>query len=1065
VRVTAGGAGRWAIGLLVAVGPLATAGASAAAPPAAPGWSISSISEPTSFSPGDTARCQEFPLGTPPGSSPCDSFRVVVRNVGAQATDSSPVVISDALPPGLTLEGIAGEEQQAGAASTPLTCISLPVQCTYEAPVPAGGALYVTINVAVEAGAPGPVTNSASVAGGGAPPASTSAPTTPPTTLDGSPAPFGITNFDLRVDGPDGTPDTQAADHPYAVTTTFDLTSATRKVSATGNYKHLPVQQLKDLTVDLPVGLVGDPQAAPRCALSSLLVRQAEVPACPTASQLGTVTFEGEGSFRSSGVTGLQTSSLYNMIPEKGHPAEFGFAYLGQAIYMYASVVPEAGGYALQISLPGLDGVNINGVSLTFFGDPATQDASGNPPVAFFTNPANCAAGPLTASLEANSWEDSGRIVRAEASVYPQLTGCNMLQFAPAIEVTPEGTQADEPAGYGLNVHIPQAPSFAPELATPELKAMVLTLPAGVSVSPASADGLAGCGDPQFALSSGEPATCPSASQVGSVQIETPLLADPLEGQVYLGTPNCGPCTGADAEDGQMLRLLIQAEGSGMVIKLRGTVSADPTTGQLQVTLDDVPQIPFTDLRLRLKGGPRALLANPEACGAYTAVSDLDPWSAPGLTPAGLELAGTPMATASSSFAIDWDGSRGACPAEEPFTPTFTAGVTATSAGGFSPFTMTLTRGDRQQQLSGLSATLPPGLLAQLSQVSRCPEPEASSGACPASSRIGATTVGAGAGSHPLYLSGPYRGAPFGLSIAVPVQAGPLNLGTIVIRAAIAVSAIDAHLTITTDPLPQIAAGVPLRLQTLSVILDRAAFTFNPTNCAQQRLAATITSAQGTSVGLASPFAVANCDKLPFKPRLTALTHKRISSARGAGLHVVITSGAGQANLRSVAITLPSQLPARLATVQKACRAQSFDQSPATCPSGSLVGTATVATPFLSGALSGPVYLVSHGGKAFPNLVLILRDEGVSLRLSGLIRVSKHQVVSAAFNSIPDVPIRRFDLVLPEGPHSALAAGGRLCTKALTTPVTMTAQNGARITQTTTIAVAGCPKRAQPAKH
>ncbi len=112
---------------------------------------------------------------------------------------------------------------------------------------------------------------------------------------------------------------------------------------------------------------------------------------------------------------------------------------------------------------------------------------------------------------------------------------------------------------------------------------------------------------------------------------------------------------------------------------------------------------------------------------------------------------------------------------------------------------------------------------------------------------------------------------------------------------------------------------------------------------------------------------------------------------------------------------------------------------------------------------------MSHGGAAFPDLVVILQGEGVTLDLVGSIDI-KHGVTSSAFASVPDAPISSFELRLPEGPHSGLAAvlpakaKGSLCGTSLTMPTTLTGQNGARVKQTTKIAVTGCPKARKKAK-
>jgi hypothetical protein len=375
--------------------------------------------------------------------------------------------------------------------------------------------------------------------------------------------------------------------------------------------------------------------------------------------------------------------------------------------------------------------------------------------------------------------------------------------------------------------------------------------------------------------------------------------------------------------------------------------------------------------------------------------------------------------------------------------------------------------------------TTPPGLLGILRGVERCPEPQASQGACDAGSLIGHATAGVGAGSHPFYtggqvfLTGPYKGAPFGLSIVVPAVAGPFNLGTIVVRAAISIDPHTAQITVTSDPLPRIIDGIPLQVKTVNVSIDRQNFLFNPTDCEPLSLGGILSSTQGASANVSSRFQAANCAALPFKPVFSVSTQAATSKKLGASLLVKGAFPAGEAGIHSVAVTLPVQLPARLTTIQQACTETAFNQNPASCPVGSNIGTATASTPILANPVMGPVYLVSHGGAAFPDVVAILQGEGVTVDLTGSISI-KHNITSSTFASVPDAPITSFQITLPEGPHSGLAAvvpakdKGSLCGQSLAMPFTITGQNGAVVKENNKIAVTGClkaKKKAKAARH
>jgi hypothetical protein len=368
---------------------------------------------------------------------------------------------------------------------------------------------------------------------------------------------------------------------------------------------------------------------------------------------------------------------------------------------------------------------------------------------------------------------------------------------------------------------------------------------------------------------------------------------------------------------------------------------------------------------------------------------------------------------------------------------------------------------------------MPVGLLGMISKVPLCEETAANQGTCEEKSNIGTVHVAAGSGSHPLwvtgkvYLTGPYNGAPFGLSIVVPAVAGPFNLGNVIVRSRIDIDPNTSAVTITSDPLSQFRDGVPLRIQTLNVTVEReGGFLFNPTHCTGMQVAATVQSAQGASSSLTSPVGLEGCAGLPFKPSFKVSTGAATSKALGASLDVKVTSGAGQANIAGVAVKLPKQLPARLTTIQHACLAATFASNPANCDPSSLVGVVTATTPVLPVKLIGPAYLVSHGGAAFPDLVVVLQGDGVRINLTGNINISKG-ITSSTFASVPDAPIESFELKLPRGPHSALTSNVRaLCGQKLAMPTTITGQNGAQLKQTTKIAVTGCPKakKRAPAK-
>jgi hypothetical protein len=1078
-------------------------GPNAVAAPAGPGWSIRSQAQPTNFSSTSDSACEEGRGG----AQVCDRYALLVTNVGsAEATPGT--TIADTLPLGMRALGIEGLDLAKNDSAPVLACSEVALRCVDASGVPVGDTLLVLIRVSVagliEGAGALSEPNSASVSGGGAPAVATSG----QTAIDPAPAPFGIEDFSVQPFDRGGALETQAGGHPYTLLTSLDFSSENREVLVSLGDKAIyrPPEEVKDVIVDLPPGFVGDPQTTPKCPLYALTKATNET-SCPRESRIGTIVFDASpGVFRASEASEASASSaIYNIVPEPGYPAEFGFTYLGKAVIMYASSVRIGSSYRLRVTAPGITNLATIGVSLLFFGDPAERDGGSSSSAPFLTNPVDCDGRPLSATVEVDTWQHPGVFQTKEAVSYPQVTGCDMLQFQPTLSVAPETTRSDEPSGYTFEVANPQYEgAFTP--GTPELKEATVTLPAGVSVSPAAADGLRACaptgpeginlgsgdtgvagedlGDPEATelgaghggpggnsssyddgLSHTAPGHCPAASTIGTVEISTPLLTSPLEGHVYLAQPGCGgagqaPCGEADAANGTLFGIYVEAAGSGAVIKLAGSTSVNPSTGQITATFKENPQLPFSALKLHFDGGPRAALANPQACGPATTLGDLSAWSSPT----------TPDAVASPSFDVDWDGAGGACPATLPLTPSLLAETTNPSAGAFSPFTLAIARADRQQYLSQLSVTTPPGLLGMLSSVPLCREPQAAQGTCPAASEIGTTTVAAGAGSHPFWIAGrvylteSYKGAPFGLSVVVPAVAGPFNLGVVVVRSAITVDPNTSALTIVTDPLPQIIDGVPLRIQTINVSVNRPDFMFNPTGCHTQQIAVAVAGAQGALAHVSDPFTAANCRALPFSPKLTVSSQARTSKDNGASLLAKVTYKPGQANIKSVAVVLPRQLPARLTTIQKACLAATFEANPAACPAGSLIGIAKATTPVLPVPVSGPMYLVSHGGAAFPDLVLLLQGDGVRVDQTASIYISRSGITSSTFANVPDVPLSSVELSFPEGPHSALTATlpagakGSLCNTALVMPTTITGQNGAQIKQNTKITVTGCPK-------
>jgi hypothetical protein len=1015
-------------------------------------WHVTQESFPTELAPGGTGRLE-----------------LRVTNV-SETPSTGAVTAIVTLPPGVTatqagtVDDIVGDINPSSfwscTGSHVVTCTATPAGGILQddfhgevfSTVPAGNAPPIGIRVSVPTELTGPMTTTVEVNGGGASHATTF---TGPLTAGPGAAPAGLRDFALAILNKDGSPAAQAGSHPYEMTTSFTVNNA---FNARGEPR--PVADPRDIEVQLPTGLIGNAQVVAQCSRAEFDagINEEGLPDCPADTQVGTEIFA------------LLTSDIrlempvYNLTHPRNVPAEFGFGDLHHRAIIAAGI-RTGEGYGLKVNLGSIEKIGFISSRLTIWGEPADPSHDPDrcakeknrrpecdltttlPRMPLLTLPAACGA-PLSEILKLNFWQDPSVVQEYRASATDEhgnplaVTGCEDLGFEPSVSIRPDVAAADSPSGLNVDLRMPDREAAG--LAESTLSDASVSFPAGLTVNSAAADGLVGCTPEQIGLSGAGVPSCPDASKIGLARIETPLLAKPLEGAVYLAQPYVNPF-------GSLLAvyLVVEAEG-GIIVKTAGHVTANAVTGQLTATFDESPSVPFSDVHLELFNDQRAAFATPMACGSYTTESHF------------LGYSGA-LASFSEPFQITSKCGGG-------FAPSFAAGMTDTrQAGGFSRFSLRFARSDEDQLLGGIQVHAPPGLLGMLSSVPLCGEPQASQGLCGPESLIGHTTVGVGAGEKPFYiragqvfLTGPYRGAPFGLSIVVPAVAGPFNLGTVVVRASISVDPHTSQLTITSDPLPQIVQGIPILLRSVEVNVDRPSFMFNPTSCDASSIGATISSPLGASAPVSTPFQVSNCAGLAFKPAFVASTAGKTSRAAGASLDVKLGfPGApfgSEANIAKVKVDLPKQLPSRLTTLQKACVDTTFNQNPGQCPAGSIVGIAKASTPILPVTLSGPAYFVSHGGAKFPELIVVLQGDGVRVDLAGETFISKAGITSSTFATVPDVPVSSFELYLPEGPHSALAANGNLCKSKLVMPTAFTAQNGAVIRQSTKVTVTGCPK-------
>ncbi|HEV2973488.1 MAG TPA: hypothetical protein VGX69_00650 [Solirubrobacteraceae bacterium] len=1046
-------------------------------------------------------------------------------NLGDAAVDASarPVVLTDVLPEHvIPRTGAAIEIMQTIGRKVPLS-LEKPCQitevrkvtCTFNGgELPVYHQLEIVIGVTVEEDAASGSIDETSIAGGGAPPAQAKH----AITVGNAPTPFGVENYEAVLEEPGGGTDTQAGSHPFQFTTVFDGKASLRFNPGLGKKVPLPAQLPKDVTVKLPPGLVGNPTAYPRCSLAQFLtVPSGGANLCPLDTVVGvasvTVT-EGSTGITSTGLLG-RVVPIFNVEPSPGEPAKFGFSPNGVPVFLDASV-RTGGDYGVTVQVKNITQTfGFISTTATFWGVPADarhNDARGagcldeelareapcepnapapSAPTPFLTLPTSCSGEPLQDTVETDSWLEPGVMVSPSAgqgATLPTMDGCDLLAFHAGIVATPDVESASTPTGLNVDVHVPQDEALdANGLAQANVKNISVTLPEGVVLNPAAGDGLQACTPEQAGFEGEDAATqslrfsdqevsCPDASKIATVTIKTPLLplGQYVKGFVYLASPQNFRAAPPENPFSSLLAMYIVAKDpvSGVLVKLPAKVSLNEATGQIATTVDDNPQLPFEDAELHFFGGERAPLATPARCGAYTTAATFEPWSN---TPTDMQALHS-----GSTFDVTTGVGGSACPGSTlPFAPSLSSETTNINAGSFTPLSTTLGREDGDQDIQKVTLHYPPGVSGILSGIPLCPEAQANAGTCDAASQIGETIVSVGLGGDPfsvtggkVYLTEKYAGAPFGLSIVNPAKAGPFDLQEgrpVVVRAKIELDPHTAALTVTTGAIPRIIEGFPLQIKHVNVLINRPGFTVNPTNCNPQSIAGTISSAEGASSAVSVPFQVTNCAALKFAPKFQVSTSGASSKANGASLSVKLSYPSAaqgtQADIAKVKVDLPKQLPSRLTTIQKACTEAQFAANPAGCPPASFIGHAKVVTPLLPVPLEGPVIFVSHGGEAFPSLIVVLQGYGVRVDLVGATFISKAGITSSTFKTVPDTPFNTFELTLPQGKFSALAANlptnakGSFCGQSMTMPTIFEAQNGMEVKQNTPITVTGCPKK------
>jgi hypothetical protein len=915
-------------------------------------------------------------------------------------------------------------------------------------------------------------------------------------------ADFTISEFDTEVLAEGGAPATLAGSHPYALVTKLGFALAPEPPAQPGG--PYTDGDLRDLGLELPPGLIENPDAVPKCSQaqfeeprSSPFESSASGESCPALSQVGLLTLRTLGP-------GARTRSfgLFDLAPPPGVPAELGASPYGVPLTFDTTIRGAEGQYGLTLSATDVTQVfDLAGLELTLWGTPWGVSHNGergncldeaepgfpwakcsvgppaaDPPLAYLTLPTSCEGAP-TFTARASSWQGGSSAVGDQT---PALEGCQSLGFDPHTAAQLSDRRASSATGLEFSLSADDEALTTPSFRVPSpVRRAVIRLPEGITLNPSLGAGLGVCAPSGYeaeTASSPPGAGCPNSSKIGDFTVRSPLYEEAISGSIFLAQPGQNPF-------GSLLAvyLVAKAPGRGILVKVAGELHPDPATGRLTASFEDLPQLPYSELAVHFREGQRAPLVTPPACGAATTGIELTPWQGA-------------LATATRSFEskIEAGVGGGPCPTgTQPFAPGAEAGTLNAAAGAYTPFYLHLTRTDSEQEITSYSTVLPPGLLGKLSGIPACPDAaieaakhtsggeETANPSCPAASRIGRTVSGFGVGPvlayapGGLYLAGPFHGAPLSIVAIDAATVGPFDLGTVVVRSAIEVDRHSAQVRIdsaASDPIPHILSGVPLHLRDIRVYIDRPGFTVNPTSCDPFTVASSLTGSSapftdpsGAVAVPTSPFQVSGCSSLGFRPSLALRLRGGTGHGEFPSLRATLTPRPGDANIGAAQVTLPSSELLAQEHIKKVCTRRQLEAE--ACPPGSAYGRASALTPLLAEPMSGPVYLVTGFGHTLPDLVAQLHGHGITIEVDGRID-SAHGGLRGTFEALPDAPVSRFTMVLGGGRRGLLVNERNLCTAAQTAAARFTAQDNAVATLAPKIAVK-CkkPNKARPGKH
>ena len=878
-----------------------------------------------------------------------------------------------------------------------------------------------------------------------------------------------ITSFSTTVST------SQAGGHPN-MTTSFSLDSPGAPEAA------------RNIEFNAPEGVFGNPNAVTKCTRADFALQS-----CTPNSQVGVMTLRAlvEGNPEHL----LGTAPIFVVEPEEHQTALFAVIVPELHIPILIPVQVRTGtDYGLRFTVSEISQLTpLASADMTFWGFPA-EDAHNNerfaigspgnpagcsgladtsciasatrstlPDRPLISNPTVCTGQELVTRLSVQTYQDPNNRSEAQSS-YPPVDGCERLTFAPLLEADITSNEADSPTGVDISL---RAPQFLGRAASPsQIKSAVVTLPPGLTINPDAADGQTMCTDAQARFGQEARSACPETSKIGTFEIGTPALDGPLLGNLYIGEP----------KPGDQYRVIMEAAGFGINAKLVSSVRPDPSTGRITIQTQDLPQVSFEEFTFHLFSSDRGLFATPTHCTLYPVTGRFFPWND--------ELADQ---SSNSFFNIESGPDGKPCPPQvRPFAPRLSAGTSNPMAGAFSNFALKLDRDDGDQYLGDLNFEMPSGFTGDLRGISYCPETSIAAAAvkegrselavpsCPVSSLVGSSNVAAGPGSHPfhavgkMYLAGPLKGAPLSLVAITPALAGPYDYGNVVVRVALHIDPLTAQVRAVSDRMPQIIGGIPIRMRSIRVNIDRPNFTINPTNCLPQSVNSQGIGDQGSVANFSSYFIADDCSSLGFKPKMAIRqlgAKGQTKRSKNPRLRFDLWTRPGDANVRSVSVTLPKAFAIDQRHLANICSKAQLEAE--LCAGRQKIGDVWVKTPLLDQPLAGPAYAVSGFGK-LPRLAFIL-DGQVRLMPQAESRSVKRGFLRTVVPVIPDAPIGHFRLTLLGGKKGYLVNTRNLCAASASATVKYTAHSGKRATQRvrtrTRCGKKGKPRKAKRSSH